>query len=135
MKTSTATFTNTAKLIQAIERAAAQRERASRLDEWAMQQHDPDVRKRTNASVTTMGHEATSIEFSCATAKVESAEGHMVRCHFVGETGFTAEELIEIAWAAGHDAGRLGLSRALPGCFADSLARSEPPPEPKKALG
>ncbi|WP_342711447.1 hypothetical protein AAFG13_06135 [Bradyrhizobium sp. B124] len=127
--------TNTAKLIQLIERAAAQRERASRLDEWAMQQHDPDVRKRTDASVTAMCHEATSIEFSCATAEVESAEGQMVRCHFIGETGFTAEELIEIAWAAGHDAGRLGLSRAQPGCFANSLERSEPPLEVKKARG
>jgi hypothetical protein len=59
----------------------------------------------------------------------------MVRCHFIGETGFTAEELLEIAWAAGHDAGRQGQSRTLPGCFAESLALSELPPEPKKARG
>ncbi|WP_156928886.1 hypothetical protein [Bradyrhizobium sp. th.b2] len=48
-----------------------------------------------------------------------------MRLHFVGETAF--EQLIQIAWAARHDAGRLKLSRELPDCFAESLKSSGVP--------
>lgn len=41
-------------------------------------------------------------------------EGHAAKCAMVAASGFDPDDMITIAWHLGHEAGKLGLSGAMP---------------------
>jgi hypothetical protein len=43
-----------------------------------------------------------------------TADGHAAKCRMVASSGFDLEDLVEIAWLLGHEAGRLGVNKAMP---------------------
>jgi hypothetical protein len=55
-----------------------------------------------------------SLEWEVVYTHAVTAEGHAAKIQMVAGSSFDPEDLIEIAWAFGHEAGRLGLGSEMP---------------------
>ena len=60
------------------------------------------------------GASKLELEILCDTAAVVTVDGHAAKVDLVAGSSFDSEDLIAIAWALGHEAGRLGLSNTMP---------------------
>jgi hypothetical protein len=61
-----------------------------------------------------------ALEWEVIHTDAVTAEGHAAKIQMVADSSFDPEDVIEIAWAFGHEAGRLGLGSEMPRLEADA---------------
>ena|ERR1700722_10416823 len=69
--------------------------------------------------------EACALEWEIAYTETATPDGHAAKCKSVADSNFDPEDLIEIAWALGYEAARLGLEKAMPQLTPPEPARAE----------
>jgi hypothetical protein len=69
-----------------------------------------DLRRRCDETF----NRACGLQWELLHKDAKSAEGHAAKIRMVSGSSFDPEDLIRIAWLLGCEAGRLGLSKAMP---------------------
>jgi hypothetical protein len=114
-----------ASLFKKIDRVADMWRQTLLLDEaqrTALRQGNLTEKKELEARHDQLVDRICALEWEAVYTDAVSTEGRAAKIQMVADSGFDPEDLTEIAWAFGHEAGRLGLCNKMPRLDAEPIA-------------